>query len=141
MSITSIGENKMKSLSFLLIAMLTVATSCYRDESIESPVKTQTPSTDPLDILIQTNFVEKYGVAVRYKFVDRYVDQNKRVAPARRELVEPMLDFLTNFWIDPYINVQNGRRFFENHVPGEIIFIGSPIFNSGEDYTDGSKQH
>ena len=106
--------NKMK-IKFLLGFVLTgvlMTTSCYRDESIESPVKTEEPSTDPIDIFIQNNFVEKYGVAVRYKFVDRYVDQTKRVSPARRELVEPMLNFITNFWVEPFIGVQNGRRFF-----------------------------
>jgi substrate import-associated zinc metallohydrolase lipoprotein len=137
MKVMRIGDMKIKLMSLVLITLMTVATSCYRDESIESPVKTQTPSTDPLDILIQSNFVEKYGVAVRYKFIDRYVDQDKRVSPARRELVEPMLDFLTSFWIDPYINVQNGRRFFEDHVPAEIIFIGSSIFNSDGTVTLG----
>jgi hypothetical protein len=98
-------------LSILLMSLILVVTSCYEDEGVESPVKTATPSTDPLDIVIQNNFVDKYGVAVRYKFIDRYVDQNKRVAPAKREVVEPMLDFLTRFWVEPFFNVPNGRRF------------------------------
>ncbi|MBC7851374.1 MAG: hypothetical protein H7Y31_16645 [Chitinophagaceae bacterium] len=117
-----------KHLSIFFI-ILCVVTSCYKDESLESPVKEQPLSTDPIDIFIQSNFIEKYGVAVRYKFIDRYLEPDKRVAPAKRELVEPMLDFLTNFWIEPYMGVPNGRRFFETHVPAEVIFIGSPIFN------------
>jgi substrate import-associated zinc metallohydrolase lipoprotein len=124
-------------LSILLMSLILVVTSCYEDEGVESPVKTATPSTDPLDIVIQNNFVDKYGVAVRYKFIDRYVDQNKRVAPAKREVVEPMLDFLTRFWVEPFINVPNGRRFFESHVPAEVIFIGSPIFNDDGTVTLG----
>jgi substrate import-associated zinc metallohydrolase lipoprotein len=120
-----------------LMSLILVVTSCYEDEGVESPVKTATPSTDPLDIVIQNNFVDKYGVAVRYKFIDRYVDQNKRVAPAKREVVEPMLDFLTRFWVEPFINVPNGRRFFESHVPAEVIFIGSPIFNDDGTVTLG----
>jgi substrate import-associated zinc metallohydrolase lipoprotein len=113
----------------LLFIVLFVATSCYKDESLESPVKQQPLSEDPIDIFIQSDFIDKYGVAVRYKFIDRYLAPDKRVAPAKRELVEPMLNFLTNFWIEPYIGVPNGRRFFEKHVPAEVIFIGSPIFN------------
>jgi substrate import-associated zinc metallohydrolase lipoprotein len=124
-------------ISILLISAMLVATSCYDDESVTSPVKTVTPSEDPIDIFIQTNFVDKYGVAVRYKFIDRYIDQNKRVAPVKRELVEPMLNFLTQFWVEPFINVPNGRRFFERHVPAEVIFIGSPIFNDDGTVTLG----
>jgi|SRR5688572_13782329 len=123
--------NKIKTnvSTIIMMSAFVLASSCYPDESVEAPVKTYPPSTDPIDIFIEENFTDKYGVAVRYKFIDRYVDQNRRVAPARRELVEPMLDFLTEFWIEPYLSVANGRRFFESHVPAEVIFIGSPIFN------------
>lgn len=124
-------------LSIILMSLILVVTSCYEDEGVESPVKTATPSTDPLDVVIQNTFIDKYGVAVRYKFIDRYVDQNKRVAPAKREVVEPMLNFLTQFWVEPFINVPNGRRFFESHVPAEVIFIGSPIFNDDGTVTLG----
>lgn len=126
-----------KRVSIILMCLIFIVTSCYDDESITSPVKTVTPSEDPIDIFIQTNFVDKYGVAVRYKFIDRYIDQNKRVSPVKRELVEPMLNFLTQFWVDPFINVPNGRRFFERHVPAEVIFIGSPIFNDDGTVTLG----
>lgn len=121
----------------ILLAVM-VTTSCYDDEKVSSPVKQVTPSEDTLDQLIQTEFIDKFGVAVRYKFVDRYVDPNKRVAPPKRELVEPMLDFLTTFWIEPYLGVQNGRRFFQDHVPAEVIFIGSPIFNDDGTITLGT---
>lgn len=128
-----------KIFALILIAIGSIATSsCYDDESVESPVKQQTPSEDPIDIFIQTNFVDKYGVAVRYKFVDRYVDPDKRVAPPLREVVEPTLDFLTEFWVEPYINVQNGRRFFENHVPAEVILIGSLMYNDDGTVTLGT---
>ncbi len=121
----------------ILFAVL-IATSCYDDEKISSPVKQVPPSDDPLDQLIQEEFVDKFGVAVRYKFVDRYVEPNKRVTPPKRELVEPMLDFLTTFWIEPYLGVQNGRRFFQDNVPAEVIFIGSPIFNDDGTITLGT---
>ena len=127
-----------KILAVVFIALSSLATSCYKDESLESPVKTQTPSEDPIDIFIQTNFIDQYGIAVRYKFVDRYVDPNKRVAPPLREVVEPTLDFLTEFWIEPYVSVQNGRRFFENHVPAEIVLIGSLMYNDDGTVTLGT---
>jgi substrate import-associated zinc metallohydrolase lipoprotein len=134
-----INKPRTKILALILIVLGSMAaTSCYKDESLESPVKQQTPSEDPIDIYIQTNFIDKYGVAVRYKYVDRYVDPDKRVTPPFREVVEPTLDFLTSFWVEPYISVQNGRRFFENHVPAEVVLIGSLMYNDDGTVTLGT---
>lgn len=123
---------------FLIIAVLTMFTACYPDEGVVSPVKTQPFSEDPLDQYIQANFVDKYGVAVRYRYVDRYVDQNKRVTPPKLEVVQPMLDFLTEFWIKPFTDVANGTRFFKSHVPAEVIFIGSTMYNADGTVTLGT---
>lgn len=135
---TGMRSFKQKFVTFIVLGMMCVATSCYKDESVEAPVKQQTPSEDPIDIYIQSNFVDKYGIAVRYKFVDRYVEPNKRVTPPRREVIEPMLDFLTEFWIEPYVGVQNGRRFFEKHVPAEVILVGSALYNDDGTETLGT---
>jgi substrate import-associated zinc metallohydrolase lipoprotein len=130
-------KTKLKSL-LIFGVMLALTSSCFEDESVSSPVKTYPESDDPIDIYIQDNFIDKYGVAVRYKFVDRYVDQNKRVTPPKRELVEPMLNFLTDYWIEPFIETRNGRKFFENHVPAEVVFIGSTIYNADGTVTLGT---
>lgn len=128
---------KLKLLFF--IGSLAFATSgCYKNEDVIVPVKTQPLSADPIDQYIQQKFLKEYGIAVRYKFVDRYVDRNKRVTPPKRELVQPMLDFLTEFWIEPFIKVPNGSRFFKSHVPAEIILIGSTIFNADGTVTLGT---
>lgn len=128
-----------KFISLLFIAAISVVTSsCFSDESVEAPVKTQQPSDDPIDQYIQTNFLDKYGVAVRYRFVDRYVDNNKRVTPPKREVVEPTLDFLADFWIEPFISVPNGRNFFEDYVPAEIVLIGSTMYNADGTVTLGT---
>ena len=130
---------RLKLLSLFFIgALWLVASGCYKDEDVVSPVKTQPLSDDPIDQYIRENFAEEYGIAVRYKFVDRYVDQNKRVTPPKREVVEPMLDFLTEFWIEPFINVPNGSKFFRSHVPAEIILIGSTIYNADGTVTLGT---
>lgn len=123
---------------FLILGTLTMVSACYPDEEVVSPVKTQPLSEDPLDQYIQENFVDKYGVAVRYAFVDRYVDQNKRVTPPKLSVVQPMLDFLTEFWIEPFTEVANGTRFFKSHVPAEVIFIGSTMYNADGTVTLGT---
>ena len=110
--------------TFLVICALALLTACYPDEDVSAPVKEQPLSDEPLDQYIQQNFVDEFGVAVRYEFVDRYVDQNKRVTPPKLEVVQPMLDFLTEYWIEPFTDVANGTRFFKAHVPAEVILIG-----------------
>jgi substrate import-associated zinc metallohydrolase lipoprotein len=124
--------------TFLLIGGLSLATACYPDEEVVAPQKEHPFSDDPLDQYIQENFVDKYGVAVRYDFVDRYVDQNKRVTPPKLSVVQPMLNFLTEFWIEPFTDVANGTRFFKSHVPAEIILIGSTMYNADGTVTLGT---
>lgn len=119
---------KHKIFSALLVALVAVL-SCSED-NVNKPIIEVPLSDDPLDEYIQENFVDKYGVAVRYKYVDRYLEPNRRVTPPKKELVRPMLDFLNDFWIEPFVDVPNGRRFFEDHVPAEVIFIGSAIYEN-----------
>jgi len=122
----------------LFIFVLTVANGCYEEDKLDVPQKTQPVSDDEIDQYIQANFVDRYGIAVRYKYVDRYVDQTKRVTPPSREVVEPMMDFLTEFWVDPFVAVPNGAPFFREHVPAEIVLIGSPMFNEDGTVTLGT---
>ena len=123
---------------FLFIISLLFVYGCYEQETINSDVKTVESSADSVDQFIQSNFLDKYGVAVRYKFVDRYVAPDKRVTPPKLEVVKPMLNFLTDYWVEPYLNVENGESFFKNHVPAEVILIGSPMYNADGTVTLGT---
>lgn len=121
---------------YLVIALLFFATACYEEENLNVPVK-ETPDNvlnTELDIYIEDNFTTKYDMAIRYRYVDRYVAVNRRVTPPRLDVVRPMLDFIENYWIDPYLEVENGEGFFKTHVPPEIIFLGGPMYN-----TDGTR--
>jgi substrate import-associated zinc metallohydrolase lipoprotein len=115
-----------------------MAGSCYKEDDINVPQKDYVVSDDPIDIFIYENFLKKYGVAVRYKYEDRLVDQTKRVTPPARAVVEPMLNFVTDLWIDPFLQVPNGKKFFEQHVPAEIVLIGSQMFNNDGTVTLGT---
>jgi substrate import-associated zinc metallohydrolase lipoprotein len=128
---------KINFTSVFLIGALALATSCYNDDTVEAPIKVQPYSEDALDQYIQANYTDEYGVAIRYRYVDRYVNQNKRVTPPRLTVVQPMLDFLTDFWIEPFVSVPNGDAFFRSHVPAEIIFIGSTMYNADGTVTLG----
>jgi substrate import-associated zinc metallohydrolase lipoprotein len=120
------------------IVALVVTSSCYEEEKLNVPVKQTPVSDDPIVLYIQENFIEEYGVAVRFKYEDIFIDPTKRVVPPRREVVIPMLEFLTDLWIEPWIEVPNGEKFFKKHVPAEVVFIGSSIFNNDGTVTLGT---
>lgn len=112
------------------MVLLLVVTGCYEEEQLNVPVK-ETPDIlrNELDRYIDENFTQEFGMAIRYRFVDRYVAPTQRVTPPRLEVVRPMLDFIDEFWIDPYVSVENGEVFFRKHVPAEIVFLGGLIYN------------
>lgn len=123
---------------WMLLLGLFFLSGCYPDENIDVPEKGVDIELTELDLYIQEHFTDTYGMAIRYRFVDRYVAPGERVAPPRLEVVRPMLDFIEHFWIDPYLEVQNGADFFKDHVPAEIIFLGGYIFNEDGTVTLGT---
>jgi substrate import-associated zinc metallohydrolase lipoprotein len=129
---------KMKFTAFILTALTLLALSCSQDETLNVPIKDDPISTDTLDQWIQTNFTKEYGIIVRYKIVDNYVETGKRVTPADRAIVEPALRFVLSYWMEPFISVPNGNKFFRRYVPAEIVLIGSPIFNGDGTITLGT---
>ena len=121
----------------LLIASLMI--SCYPDENLNEAVKDANVELETeLDIYIEENFTKEYGMAIRYKFVDNFVEAGQRVSPPRLEVVRPMLDFIEEFWINPYLEVPGGEEFFRNHVPAEIVFLGGLIYNGDGTVTLGT---
>lgn len=127
----------MKRLNYLWLILLLLA-SCYPKEQLNIPEKDEDLELTELDQYIEANFTEEYDMAIRYRYVDRYVSPGERVTPPKLEVVQPMLDFIHTFWIDPYLEVANGEDFFRGHVPAEIIFLGGYIYNSNGTVTLGT---
>lgn len=119
-----------KTLYLLAFAGMTLAlNSCYPDESLNVPIKSSDADLSELDQYIKENFTDEYSMAIRYRFEDRFIGSDERVAPAHLEVVRPMLDFIEEFWIEPYLEVDNGEEFFRRYVPVEIVFLGGVIYN------------
>lgn len=130
---------KIISAFIAVLAISLVFYACYPDEGLDVEVRDdETVLMTELDRYIQENFTDQYGMAIRYRFEDRFVSPGERATPPRLEVVRPMLDFIEEFWIDPYLDVENGRDFFENHVPAEIVFLGGFIFNDDGTVTLGT---
>jgi len=123
----------------ILFSLLVLFNACYEKENLNVPVN-QTPDIikNEIDLYIDENFTQEFGMAIRYRFVDRYVRPTQRVTPPRLEVVRPMLDFIDEYWIDPYLSVENGEEFFRNHVPAEIVLLGGLIYNEDGTVTLGT---
>jgi substrate import-associated zinc metallohydrolase lipoprotein len=120
-------SNRIRSV-FVTIVLL-ILSGCYPVEELDVPVRDQEDLlTNELDTYIDENFVAEYGMAVRYKYVDNYLSPGQRVAPVKLESVRPMLDFIEKYWVQPYLDVENGASFFEKHVPAEIVLLGGLIY-------------
>lgn len=129
-----------KSVFFILLSgMILMVGGCYDNETLNVPVN-QGPDAikNELDQYIDEHFIQEFGMAIRYRFVDRYVSPTQRVTPPRLEVVRPMLDFIDEFWIDPYLSVENGEEFFRVHVPAEIVLLGGLIYNEDGTVTLGT---
>jgi substrate import-associated zinc metallohydrolase lipoprotein len=120
--------------SFLVLALV----GCYPEEKLNVDETEYELEMTALDQYIQTQFTDEYGMAIRYRYVDRYLSPGERVTPPKLEVVRPMLDFIENYWIEPYLEVPNGDEFFRDHVPAEIILLGGYIFNEDGTVTLGT---
>ena len=130
-------NKKFKKYTLMLTVIFLIG--CYPDETLNVPVaQTDAQLETDLDKYIEENFRKEYGMAIRYRFVDRYINPTQRVAPPRLEVVRPMLDFIQKFWIDPFLEVPNGEAYFRAYVPSEVVLLGGFIFNSNGTVTLGT---
>ncbi|MEQ9592611.1 MAG: putative zinc-binding metallopeptidase [Cyclobacteriaceae bacterium] len=123
----------------MMAGLILLISACYPDETLEAPVN-QSPvnlETD-LDIYIEENFRKEFGMAIRYRYDDRFVRPTQRVTPPKVELVRPMLDFIQNFWVDPFLEVENGEVYFRGYVPAEVVLLGGLIYNADGTVTLGT---
>lgn len=120
------------------VVVLLVLTSCLKEKELNVEEKDIEEQTSELDLYIDEHFVQKYNIAVRYKFVDNYVNVGQNVSPPKLEVVRPMLDFVEQYWIEPYLEIENGEEFFRRYVPAELIFLGGLIYNGDGTVTLGT---
>ncbi|WP_422359188.1 substrate import-associated zinc metallohydrolase lipoprotein [Reichenbachiella sp.] len=123
-------------LSFGLIVVLLVA--CLEEDKLDTPVTDVDAPTTDLDKYIDENFVQEYGIAVRYRYDEKFVDPGQQVAPPKLDVIRPMLDLIDEYWIDVYADVEGGEAYFRRYVPGEIVFLGGLIYNGDGTVTLGT---
>lgn len=105
--------------------------SCSDDESANYVPESKEPSVDEINVYFQENFQDKYGSAVRWQWIDKYVDINYIVAPAMRKVLIPTGEMIRRFWIEPFIlESKKSGEFIRKHFPPEIVCVGSELRNA-----------
>lgn len=123
---------------FSFIAILFFAVSCFEEDKLSVTQQEVDSPTTELDKYIDENFTKEYGIAIRYRFDEKFVDPGQQVAPPKLEVIRPMLDLVDEFWIDVYKDVNGGEAYFRRYVPGELVFLGGLIFNGDGTVTLGT---
>jgi substrate import-associated zinc metallohydrolase lipoprotein len=115
-----------------LFIILLISTACTKEEiiTLEPPVEESIPqnATDSLILEMQ----HQYQTKIIYRWDRRYTSSDAKVSPAKFELVMPYIGIIQDFWIQPYDD--QVPSFMRNHIPVEIILVGSTIrYHEGEE--------
>jgi len=125
----------------LLAVCLVVVAACEREETIQPTAifeNGDAESTAELDQFLKREFRDPYGSLILYKFVDRYIDPRRSATPPRLEVVKPIAELIKQAWIQPYNKASDrGEDFLRDFFPGEIVILGSPLFNGDGTITLG----
>ncbi|GAA4276149.1 substrate import-associated zinc metallohydrolase lipoprotein [Aquimarina mytili] len=125
----------------LLLVSLSILSGCEREETLKPNSifeNNEVESTVELDQFLKTEFRDPYGCNVIYKFVDRYIDPSKQATPPRLDVVKPIAELIKQAWIEPYNKASDqGGEFLTTYFPGEIVILGSPLYNGDGTITLG----
>lgn len=129
---------KINKIGFILIALITLFTSCDKDDKLNYEKREIVESTDEIDLFMKEHFLDKYNCAIRWKWDDKFVSIDYYVSPPMRQVVIKTAKMVENFWVNPFIESSaGGKAFIEKNFPPEIVFIGSEILNTNGTETLG----
>ena len=138
--VMSVNKSVLKQVFFLVFAVLVLG--CANEEKIQNRDIFETgtvESTDPLDVYLKEEFRDPYDCVVYYKFVDRYIEPDRVAVPPIKSAVEPVMELVKAAWIAPYnLGADIGDEFMKRYFPGEIVLIGSPLYNGDGTITLGT---
>lgn len=123
---------------FIFLAVLTLFTSCDKDDELNYEKREVAESTDEIDLFMKEHFMDKYNCAIRWKWDDKFVAIDYYVSPPMRDVVIKTAEMVEDFWVNPFIECSaGGKVFIEKNFPPEIVFIGSEILNQNGTETLG----
>lgn len=115
----------------ILLGFSLLLGACESEDKVDYIPEQQTASADTIDTYFQKNFQDKYGCAVRWKWVDKYVSIDYVVTPASRKVLIPTGEMIKKFWIEPFLlESSHAGDFIRKNFPPEIVCVGSELRNA-----------
>lgn len=128
--------NYIKPIGYAFILSSLIFTSCDNedDNTLFIPPAAEI-SDDVIDVYLSENMLDKYNTAVRWRWQDKYIDDDYSATPVKRDVVIPVTKLIEYLWVGPYQTVsEGGNAFITKLFPPELVYIGSYIFKE-----DGSR--
>jgi len=122
---------KKQTVVYLLFFFL-FAVACTKEEIIilDPPEEESIPQNATDSLILEMR--HRYQTKIIYRWDRRYTSSDAKVSPAKFELVMPYIGIMQEFWIQPYDD--QVPDFMRNHIPVEIILVGSTIrYHEGEE--------
>jgi substrate import-associated zinc metallohydrolase lipoprotein len=123
---------KMKYFIIYLLILLTFTAACTKEEiiTLEPPEEEPIPQNATDSLILEMR--HQYQTKIIYRWDRKYTSSDAKVSPAKFELVLPYLEIIRDYWIQPFDDQVPG--FMRNHIPVEIILVGSTIrYHDGEE--------
>lgn len=121
-----------KHILIYLIVSLVFTSACTEKEVIilETPEEEPIPQNATDSLILEMR--HQYQTKIIYRWDRKYTSSDAKVSPAKFELVLPYINIIQDFWIQPFDDQVPG--FMRNHIPVEIILVGSTIrYHDGEE--------
>lgn len=115
-----------------LIVFLQLFSACTKEEiiTLDPPAEQPIPQNATDSLILEMR--RQYQTDIIYRWDRRYTSSDAKVSPARFELVQPYINIIKDFWIKPFDD--QAPNFMRNHIPVEIILVGSTIrYHEGEE--------
>lgn len=125
---------KLLKFSFAIIMASSLFVSCKKEDPL-GPLENipglggDTWVQTGIDKWIYDTLTNPYNIAVKYKWEQAEIDQDKTLVPPDEAQVIPVMDAINKVWVRAYVE-QAGVPFFKNIAPKFFILVGSPAYNN-----------
>lgn len=119
-----------KNIVFILLTSIVVLSGCKQEDPLDiGPFVLESSTVDTTTVLGKKihEFKQKYNSEIIYHWDSNFLGSGAIATPPYYEKVYDFILFMEEVWLKPY----NDEDFLKDHLPREIVLVGSDI-NYGE---------
>ena len=137
--------NQMFKIGLAVILMLSLATSCRKDEngSLSTPpygLGGDTWTKNNIDKWIYDSLTVPFNIAAKYRWDGWELELDKTVVPPDTSKVIPTLQGLKIVGFAPYIQQTGNNDLLRRYAPKNFVLVGSPQYNYNGTITLGQAE-